>query len=119
LLAQKPYVEVIRTRNPFGRVDHRKLVLVDGRVAWTGGRNFTHQSFFDQRDISLTLEGPLIDELARGFEEFWREQGGKPAGESESEDEVTRARNASAAEPNARARLLCTGPMNHQIEQAM
>lgn len=115
LLSQKPYIEVIRTRNPFGRVDHRKLVLVDGQVAWTGGRNFTHQSFFDQRDISLTLEGPLVPKLTGDFEEFWQEQGGKP-GESLPMDEQA---EPTMHEANAQARLLSTGPMHHQIEQAM
>jgi hypothetical protein len=36
-LARQPHVEVLRTRNGFLRFDHRKLVLVDGRAAWTGG----------------------------------------------------------------------------------
>src|SRR5262249_55288304 len=45
-LAAKPYVEVIRNRNPFARFDHRKLVVVDGRWAWTGGRNFLERAFF-------------------------------------------------------------------------
>jgi cardiolipin synthase A/B len=125
LLSEKPYVEVIRTRNPFGRVDHRKLVLVDGRVAWTGGRNFTHQSFFDQRDISVTVEGPLVPQLASDFEDFWREQGGKPGNETEGDyqaapgGEVAPDRMSETHEANAQARLLSTGPMNHQIEQAM
>jgi cardiolipin synthase len=75
-LAQQPYVEVIRTRNPFARFDHRKLVLVDGKLAWTGGRNFSHLSFFGQHDVSLTLRGPLVDELQEHYHEFWCEQGG-------------------------------------------
>src|SRR5262249_34434391 len=75
-LANRPYIEMIRTRNPFGWVDHRKLVLVDGRCAWTGGRNFTPKSFFEQRDLSATLEGPLVAALAKDFEAFWEGQGG-------------------------------------------
>lgn len=114
-LAQLPYVEVIRIRNPFGRVDHRKLVLVDGRIAWTGGRNFTHQSFFDQRDVSLTVSGPLAAELGRLFEEFWRDQGGKPVAEAAPVPVSV----AAPATTNAKARLVNTGPMNHEIEQAV
>lgn len=112
LLAQKPYVDVIRTRNPLGRVDHRKLVVVDDRIAWTGGRNFTQQSFFDQRDVSLSIEGPLAAALAADFEDFWRDQGGKP--------EAKKAEcQATAAAPNARARIVTTSPMRHEIEQAL
>ena len=76
-LAQWPNVEVIRTRNPFGLFDHRKLVLADGRLAWAGGRNFTHHSFFEQHDLSFTLAGPLVGELQDLFDASWREQGGQ------------------------------------------
>ncbi len=75
-LAEQPNVEMIRTRNPFGWVDHRKLVVADRQRAWTGGRNFTHKSFFEQRDLTATLEGPIVDALAKDFDEFWEEQGG-------------------------------------------
>lgn len=77
-LARSPGVEVLRTRNPFGCFDHRKLVLADGRIAWTGGRNFTYTSFFAQRDLSFTLAGPLACRLTAMFEDFWRDQGGRP-----------------------------------------
>jgi cardiolipin synthase len=75
-LASKPYVELYRNRNPFARFDHRKLVIVDGQVAWTGGRNFSHRSFFEQHDVSVTLTGPLVGELQKEFNRSWREQGG-------------------------------------------
>src|SRR5262249_34244827 len=53
-LARHPYIEVVRIRNPFACFDHRKLVLIDGRVAWTGGRNFSGPAFFEHHDLSLT-----------------------------------------------------------------
>src|SRR5205807_7377376 len=74
-LAHHPYVEVVRIRNPFASYDHRKLVLIDGRIAWTGGRNFDFQAFFRTHDLSITLEGPLVDELQQRFEDCWRHQG--------------------------------------------
>ncbi len=77
-LSHQPYVQVLRTRNPCAVFDHRKLVLADGRAAWSGGRNFTHAAFFGQHDLSLTLEGPLAVELAGAFERFWHQQGGAP-----------------------------------------
>lgn len=112
-LAENPKVEVVRTRNPFGRVDHRKLVLVDGRLAWTGGRNFTHQSFFGQHDVSFTVEGKLALQLQDDFDQFWGEQGGK-----EIAEERPRGRHEvrGAPMPNALARLVYTRPMSHQIE---
>ncbi len=77
-LARQPYVQVIRTRNPFFRFDHRKLVLIDGRIAWSGGRNFTWGAFFEAHDVTYVLTGPLTGEMAERYERYWREQGGPP-----------------------------------------
>jgi cardiolipin synthase len=79
-LMRQPYVEVIRIRNPFARFDHRKLVLVDGSWAWTGGRNFAQNAFFQHHDLSFTVTGLLVDELQERFEDFWRQQGGTAGG---------------------------------------
>src|SRR5947207_1838509 len=68
ILASNPYVEVIRIRNPFLRFDHRKLVLVDGRWAWSGGRNFSHEAFFDNHDLSFVFDGPLVPRLQERYE---------------------------------------------------
>jgi cardiolipin synthase len=112
-LAQDPHVEVVRTRNPFGRVDHRKLVLADGRRAWTGGRNFTQQSFFGYHDVSFTVEGPLALQLQDDFDQFWDEQGGRliERVRPHRKHDVT-----GVPMPNALARLVHTRPLNHQIE---
>jgi cardiolipin synthase len=124
-LAQRPYVEVLRTRNPFARFDHRKLVIADGRLAWTGGRNFTDKAFFGQRDLSLLVAGPLAGELQDCFEHFWCEQGGKPASKEEPirlcqfQDPGKPAAEPDAPAANALARLVCTGPLEHQIERVV
>jgi hypothetical protein len=78
-LSKQPNVELLRTRNPVARFDHRKLVVADGRQAWSGGRNFTAPSFFEYHDVSYTLAGPLAAEMADHFEDFWKRQGGTPA----------------------------------------
>src|SRR5439155_4567505 len=77
-LGKQPHVEVLRTRNPLAHFDHRKLVIVDGRTAWTGGRNFTLASFFEYHDVSYRLDGPLVADMVDCFEEYWRRWGGKP-----------------------------------------
>jgi phosphatidylserine/phosphatidylglycerophosphate/cardiolipin synthase-like enzyme len=74
-LAQQPYVEVVRVRNPFARFDHRKLVVVDGCCAWSGGRNFTYEGFFVDHDVTFTVTGPLVAELEECFELCWQDQG--------------------------------------------
>jgi len=77
-LARQPHVTVVRTRNADFRFDHRKLVVADGRVAWTGGRNFIEAAFTTEHDLTYTLGGPLAADLAKRFEEFWHRQGGSP-----------------------------------------
>ncbi|MCI0457775.1 MAG: phosphatidylserine/phosphatidylglycerophosphate/cardiolipin synthase family protein [Gemmataceae bacterium] len=79
-LARHPHLEVVRIRNPLARYDHRKLVLVDGCVAWTGGRNFSHPAFFEHHDLSFVFEGPLVPRLQEHFEEYWRTQNGPSCG---------------------------------------
>jgi cardiolipin synthase len=113
-LARQPYVEVIRNRNPFGHFDHRKLVVIDGQVAWTGGRNFTARSFFENHDLSFTVTGPLAAELAVCFEHYWRQQGGSP-GVPPSPSESP----PCSDQANAWARLVATGPVEHAIENAV
>ncbi len=78
-LAQQPNVFLIRHRDPNFHFDHRKIVVADGRLAWSGGRNFTFSSFFKDRDVSYIVAGPLACQMEKDFEYYWREQGGCPA----------------------------------------
>jgi cardiolipin synthase len=108
-LAQQPFVEVRRTRDACGHFDHRKLVLADGALAWTGGRNFTERAF-GRHDLTFTLAGPPAVELAARFEAFWREQGGQPA------DPLPPAPPVAA---NAAARLVWTEPCDREIRNVV
>ncbi|MGD9843044.1 MAG: cardiolipin synthase [Steroidobacteraceae bacterium] len=73
--------------------DHRKLLIVDGRVAFLGGINissvysggsFSHKSkirpsgALPWRDTDLQLEGPAVNELQKLFIGTWEEQQGEP-----------------------------------------
>jgi len=78
-LSRQPGIELLRIRSPFVHFDHRKLVLLDGRAAWAGGRNFTYSAFFMRHDLTYTLQGPLVAQMQQIFEKSWREQGGAPA----------------------------------------
>jgi len=129
-LAQWPHVEVIRTRNPFARFDHRKLVLADGRLAWAGGRNFTHHAFFDHHDLSFTLAGPLVGELQQLFDASWREQGGREQARGQGssispESETTPgpgplpATEPPPSLPPVLARLACTEPDHHHLARVL
>ncbi len=59
------------------RRNHRKLCIVDERVAWVGSFNITevHLSVAaggqGWRDYAVELEGPRVTTLAEGFEDLW------------------------------------------------
>lgn len=101
-LAAQPGVQVRQVR-PLSGVpsldglkgrDHRKLALVDGRVAVIGGRNIgdTYYTGFDEvalhpqtpqhevpwMDLSARLEGAVVGGLEALFAEAWRGAGGDP-----------------------------------------
>ncbi|WP_054693437.1 cardiolipin synthase [Geotalea toluenoxydans] len=86
----------------FDKRDHRKIVVIDGRTAFTGGLNIGDEyagcgEDFDRwRDVGIRLEGPAVLELNRLFRENWhRERSTIPEGcadpyllNSAGEDEV-------------------------------
>jgi cardiolipin synthase A/B len=113
-LSQHPYIQVVRTRNPFARYDHRKIVLVDGRLAWTGGRNFCREAFFCHHDLTLVLQGPLVAQMQQRFDSSWESQGGQ----APAEDAVP-ADQHEPAQANCQARLLHSEPCNRQLASAI
>jgi cardiolipin synthase A/B len=73
--------------------DHRKILIVDGRIAFTGGINYdsvySGGSFSSPkrvkgpdktpwRDTHVRVEGPAAAEFQRLFLETWRKQKGEP-----------------------------------------
>ncbi len=99
-LSSRPGVE-LRVVNPITgkssledlkRRDHRKLVVVDGRVALLGGRNLSHEYYTGFEEVSLhsemtwrmvpwldagaRVEGPAVAELDRSFLQAWTDAGG-------------------------------------------
>jgi cardiolipin synthase len=110
-LASQPHVRVVRVRNPYLRFDHRKLVLVDGRLAWSGGRNFTSEAFHVAHDLSYTLAGPLTGEIAVRYEQCWKDNGGPPGPATPPPE--------SAVAPNAMARLVRTRPYESNLARTV
>ena len=77
--------------------DHRKLLVVDGRIAFIGGINISSvystgstgsssgeadrkvdKNERPWRDTDLQLEGPVVGELQKLFMDTWQKQRGKP-----------------------------------------
>jgi cardiolipin synthase len=88
-------VKVVKYHRPtlrnWGRLnnrDHRKEMIIDGRVGYIGGYGFAEewsgqaQDKEHWRDTGLRLEGPIVNRLQGAFCENWIEETGEiPAGE--------------------------------------
>jgi len=63
--------------------DHRKLLLVDGQIAFIGGAGLTDQFALDRgngspwRDLMVEMTGPIVGDWQRAFARTWRECGGE------------------------------------------
>jgi len=99
--------------------DHRKLLIVDGRVAFVGGINvssvYSSGSFGRHkptkadtpwRDTHLRMAGPVVSEFQKLFMATWSEQKGQPLASRDyfpepanQGNEVVRAIGSSPAEP--------------------
>jgi cardiolipin synthase len=110
-LADQPYVTVLRTRNPGLRLDHRKLVVADGRIAWSGGRNLVDDAFFATHDLTYTVDGPLAGRMAEVFEDAWRHNGGTARSDSPPPP--------PSDLPNALARVVRTTPAKREFARIL
>ncbi|AXH97679.1 phospholipase D-like domain-containing protein [Ornithinimicrobium avium] len=61
-----PLMDLRRT----GR-DHRKILVVDGRVGFVGGYNIGSLYATSWRDTHVRIEGPGVWELQNAFSDFW------------------------------------------------
>ncbi|MGA9522660.1 MAG: phosphatidylserine/phosphatidylglycerophosphate/cardiolipin synthase family protein, partial [Myxococcaceae bacterium] len=93
LRAMRP-VNELPTLKDLKQRDHRKLVVVDGRVALVGGRNLSREYYLGFDEVQLTtetlwrdvpwldasarLEGPSVAAVAQSFLHAWTEAGGEP-----------------------------------------
>ena len=59
-----------------GHFDHRKVVIIDGRVGYVGGPGIEDHYATGTHDLMLRLEGPIVAQLQTVFLLSWRFQGG-------------------------------------------
>ncbi len=63
--------------------DHRKLLLVDGRIAFVGGVGLTDEFALPQgrgqpwRDLVVEITGPVVTDWQRAFDRTWCRSGGR------------------------------------------
>jgi len=51
--------------------NHRKIVVIDGRIGYVGGMNINNHYFFQWRDTHLRLEGNAVAALQTTFLDSW------------------------------------------------
>jgi cardiolipin synthase len=100
-LRDVPNVSVIESPGTFLRFDHRKLAVVDGRAAWSGGMILTEVARRRWHNFAFLAEGPVVAQYDGLFEERWREQGGCPAA-------LDAIGPGTPIAPNATARMIRT-----------
>ena len=66
-------------RTPFVNLrNHRKLLVIDGRVAFTGGLNIGAENVIAEnpphpvRDTHFRIEGPVVEQLTDAFADDWQ-----------------------------------------------
>ena len=52
-------------------LDHRKLLVVDGKISFIGGYNLGSLYATEWRDTHVRLQGPASADLAQSFTDFW------------------------------------------------
>src|SRR5579859_3971077 len=58
-------------------LDHRKLLVVDGKIGFIGGYNLGSLYATEWRDTHLRVRGPAAAELAQSFVDFWNQHRSK------------------------------------------
>lgn len=56
--------------------NHRKIVVIDGQISYTGGMNLNDNYFYKWRDTHLRLCGPVVARLQASFIDHWISSGG-------------------------------------------
>jgi cardiolipin synthase A/B len=57
--------------------NHRKILVIDGRLAFTGGINIGHENLLSTnpphpvRDTHFQIEGPVVEQLTESFADDW------------------------------------------------
>ena len=114
-------------RMPLVRFDlrmHRKIVVIDGRIAYTGSLNLVDPRYFKQDsnvgqwvDAMVRLEGPAVESLAITFLADWY---------VESDDDLAQLRDTGGADPQLQVgecavQALPSGPAfrSESIEQIL
>lgn len=97
---------------------HRKIVVIDGRIAYTGSLNLVDPRYFKQDadvgewvDAMVRIEGPAVEALAVTFLEDWALE----SGESTEEMQATGDVRPLAGRGGCAVQVFPSGPM-HEVQ---
>ncbi|MBI2267332.1 MAG: phosphatidylserine/phosphatidylglycerophosphate/cardiolipin synthase family protein, partial [Armatimonadetes bacterium] len=93
------------------KIDHVKLLIIDGRTALIGGMNWDKHSPKNQ-DADILIEGPAVGDLGKIFKDDWKISGGKVQG-------MATAPPPEQPEGDARIRVIETDNGVQDIRKAM
>jgi len=80
-----------------GSRDHRKVMVIDGRVGFTGGMNIGGHYQVEWHDQQTLLTGPVVARLQDSFLEKWAEAGGDVRDKKEFYPEPVEVQNGVEA----------------------
>lgn len=72
-----PFNPLVFVKGTVNYRDHRKMLIVDNRVAFSGGINLADEyinrkvKFGHWKDIAFRIEGPAVESFTRMFMQFW------------------------------------------------
>lgn len=120
--------------------DHRKLLVVDGRIAFIGGINIsesyssgssiklTGPKTSDEvgwRDTHLQIEGPVVAEFQKLFLDTWRKQQGPTLADRQpfprlerQGNNIVRAIGSAAGDPHSLIYLTLLSAINHAEQRS-
>lgn len=88
--------------------NHRKLLVVDEQIGFTGGMNIGDRHFVEEgatrhpaADTQFQLEGPIVTQLAMGFSQTWQQVTG---------EQPKKAGIEQAVHGDSRCRVIVDGP---------
>jgi cardiolipin synthase len=74
-LKQNSQVDVRAVNNPWLTGDHVKTMVIDRRTAFLGGMNIGREYRYDWHDMMVEVQGPVVDEINREFQQAWGKAG--------------------------------------------
>lgn len=108
------------------RADHRKLIVIDGQIGFTGGINLGEHFLSEDsyHDVMLKVTGPAVREMHQNLEENWSSFGGN-SNETfnlKSVEQLNRFRNKYARQnklDTALVDIITTDQNSTEIESAI